>query len=397
MPEKRPILSQVAYSFGGYALGIYAAFTTALLPLYLLSFTKNTALIGVLVTNATFQTAIISLFVGPLTDRIRWRFGGRKLFILVGSIGTVSMLLLIPRSTSFIVVMVLIVLAGLARSLTIAPHLAMLTENSPPDKRGQISAFTALFGLLGQITITLLGYFVWKSVYPPEMFTLLSILFLLPMIAVLVFSQDTPTKQSNIPLHLRRIPAFFADKPRKLYLLSQFFLWFGINSVIPFFTLFMTEYLSLTSAYAMTYYFDIALASGIFAYPFALLGKRLGDLRAFQLGLLAFAVAALLGIFAKDLPLAALHLLALFAGFGNSASIVFSYALLSKLTNESTMGLTSGIYTFLVSGFAPIAALLSGLLISHFGYPSMFFILAGNVVLALLFLRSKTLLFAYEN
>lgn len=372
--RKMNILKKISYPLGGFSQGIYAAFTNAVLPLLLSLYTVNTVLIGVLVTAATFEGAIAPLIIGPVSDRFRSTLGRRKPFLVAGTMGTAFFLLLLPFARELPLLAVVILLAGLARSITIAPHMAMLSQNSTLTSRSSMASLVSIFGLCGQVVLTIILALFWTTLSTTFIVILVALLFVIPTFVTILWSKDESGEpKAQMPVNFR---IYFTQQNRNRYLASQLFLWFGLNMVVPFFTLFLREYLAFPPGKAIFLYMAVVAASGVFAYPFVLLGKKIGELKAFRLGLVAFTAAALIGVFAKGMPDFFIFVLAILAGAGNAAGMVYSFALLTKLTREEQMGLTSGIYAFVTAGSAPIAAAASGLVISLFGYPAMFIGLA---------------------
>jgi len=86
------------------------------------------------------------------------------------------------------------------------------------------------------------------------------------MVIVFFISKDDTTKHTDTGRKKSRFLSFFTDKKRNIYMLSQLCIWFGLNSVVPFFTLFIKDYLNFSQQEAILLYFIIILASGIFAY-----------------------------------------------------------------------------------------------------------------------------------
>lgn len=367
------VLKSLAYPFAAFPRGTYAAFDNSLLPLYIAMFTNNTALIGFLVTLSAFQGAVAPLIIGPLTDQTHAKIGRRKVYILIGSALTGLLLLLFPFAHTLTLLIIFIILTGFANNIPSAPHLAMITMNARKDKRAQVVALIGVCFLLGQVVMTILALIFWSKTINSGVFIALALLFTFPSIPLLLFSHDEKSPHEiSTKMNMSSLLSFFKDKQRNIYMLSQLFLWFGVNSVVPFFTLFIKTYLRLPQQKAILFYLVIVVASGLFAYPFALLGRKLSDNRVFQFGLAFLFVAGILGIFAKQMPELIQFMIAFCAGVGNAATSAFSYAIFSRIVPEERIGLASGVHTVLIAGLAPFAALLSGTLISHFNYPVMF-------------------------
>ncbi len=159
--------------------------------------------------------------------------------------------------------------------------------------------------------------------------------------------------------------------------------------MLPFFTLFVKVGLHQPQSASIILYLILILATGIFAYPFALLGRRIGEIKAFSVGLLAFALAALLGLLAPSLSPSLLPSIAFFAGFGYASTAVYSFSLLTKMVPLNDIGQASGVQAFISTGFSPIAAFFSGWLIGIFGFGAMFVVLALTTLSALVLLNTQ--------
>lgn len=380
-------IKNLAYPFCAFQRGSYGAFVNSLLPLYLATFTNNTATIGFLVTISAFEGATIPLFIGPLSDRTKFSLGARKIYILVGSLITGILLFLFPLAHTLPLLIVFIISAGFSNSIATAPHFAMISQNSSVPKRSQTVALIGIAALGGQIVTSILAIIFWGKTINGFTFLALALLFFIPAVPLLIFSRDRKSENTlNEKLNIHAIKMFFNNKTRNIYMLSQFVLWFGINSTLPFFTLFVKNYLLLTQQKALLFYLVIVAASGIFALPFALIAKKGGEVNIFRIGMLFLLAAGILGIFAKEIPEFLQYTVALCAGVGNAATTVFSFSILSKLVPEKMHGAAGGIQSFLIAGFAPVAAIISGKVISLFGYPSMFAIMATMTAFAIVLL-----------
>jgi MFS family permease len=381
-------VSFLATPFGGFADGVFTAFINTLLPLYLITFTHNTGIVGLVVTISIFEGALVPLLIGPLSDKLKIHFSiftTRKLFIVSGMAISIFCMVSAGYQSSLVLTSLFVILAGLGRSIETAPFMALLTLNSTKKTRGVITAFFAVFGLLGQITLTILMVLFWSQEIQPITFITISFLFFLPNIAVLIFSKDT-AGHINTKKHSITISQYIFDKKRFFFIVSQIFLWFGVNSVVPFFTLFMKEYMNLTQQQSLIFYLIIIITSGIFTFPFAVLGKYTGETKAYLLGMLFFFISSLLGFFAKSLPTEMLYLVSACAGLGFASASVYSFSLLTKLAPSNTEGMTGGIQACIMSLLAPIAAYLTGQLINIFNYPSMFLVLCVMTILSTFFL-----------
>jgi MFS family permease len=161
-------------------------------------------------------------------------------------------------------------------------------------------------------------------------------------------------------------------------LVSIFFLWNGLNAILPFISTFPIKIVHASKSQALIIYVMIILSSAIFAYPFGWLGARYGNRRMIILGTVILVAAALLGLVVPSYVW--LFPLAVLAGCGFSATTVLTYPYLSQLIPGSKIGVFTGLQTAFSAVAVPLSTVITGTLIDFFGYRSIFAMLAVMMV-----------------
>ena len=161
-----------------------------------------------------------------------------------------------------------------------------------------------------------------------------------------------------------------SDPQVGLYYANQAFLWFGINAITPYLTLYAEKEVGFTFSEALRLDFILLLSSAIFVWPLGLLGDRIGLKRVFLFGMICMAGAALAGIFTRDAVM--LYIVVAVAGLGNAAQTASSFPLLTRLVPADQMGLYTGLVSTVTSIAAPASTAIAGGLIQAYTYSAMF-------------------------
>src|SRR5919198_556673 len=137
-----------AYSAGQFAAGLYFAFNSFVLSLYLSQFTTNNILIGWLSSTRSFEQSVIQPIVGAASDRLWTRVGRRAPFFLI-AMPIVALLLifngLLPtpgtpnEPAHFPLIVLTIFLFSLLFNIGIDPYYALLVDVTTPEQRGRKS------------------------------------------------------------------------------------------------------------------------------------------------------------------------------------------------------------------------------------------------------------------
>lgn len=387
------------YSFGNFGNGVYNGFNNAILGLYILAFTSNPFLIGYLSNTRTMEGVILQPLAGKWSDRMGSPLGRRRPFILVFIPLSVFFLALIPilsrqsHAVALPLIVAAIVLFSINWNLAGDPYQALMIDITPPEERPVYNSILSVIALVGQVVILVyasIASLKKNNIPDPVFYACVAILFL--SYAVVFFGVREPKEASETAKIEEKIPLrVYLEEMRTFkeafkLLLSVFFLWSGLNAIIPYLTVFTVHEMHATKAQALIVYMTVILTAGIFAYPFGRLAGRFGMQRLIAFGTVLLIAAAILGTIAPTYVL--LFPVAILAGCGFSATTALTYPYLSQLVPASRIGVFTGLQAAFSSVALPLSVGVTALLIHFFGYRSIFIMLAVMMVFDVILLLS---------
>lgn len=345
---------------------------------------------------------VLALFMlplfGALSDRTRTRVGRRMPYIVCGTLAAAVLVYLIPFSdnranlTLFMASLgLLLICMGTYRS----PAVALMPDVTPKPLRSKANAIINLMGALGGIyslIATKLLVHETPGVRTNYMAIFLAIgAFMLLAVAALFFFvretklaaeaaqfNDRLDKQNedasgNLPPEMKRSLGF---------ILASVALWFmGYNAVTTAFTKYATSQWGMTLSTASNCLL-LATAAAVVSYvPIGFLASRLGRKKTIMGGIVLLCGCFLTGALAKGFS-AGLYVMFALVGVAWAAINVNSYPMVVEISKGSDVGKYTGYYyTFSMS--AQIATpIISGWLLEHVGYHTLFPYAAIMVALA---------------
>jgi Na+/melibiose symporter-like transporter len=382
---------KVFYSFGQIGNGAYNGINNAVLTLYVSGFTGNPFIIGYLGNSRTMEGVVIQPLVGGWSDRMASPLGRRRPFILFGVPLSVLFLVLVPilghagHSLALPLIAGSIILFSITWNIAQDPYSALMIDITAPGKRPKFNAILSILALVGQIGIVAYASVaaLKKNNIPDVVFYICAAIMLLSYVVVF-FGVREPKEAATVARVEEKIPlaTYIAEmrvfKEAIKLLVSIFFLWNGLNAILPFISTFPIKIVHASKSQALIIYVMIILSSAIFAYPFGWLGARYGNRRLIIVGTVILIAAALLGLVV--LSYFWLFPLAVLAGCGFSATTVLTYPYLSQLIPGSKIGVFTGLQTAFSAVAVPLSTVVTGTLIDFFGYRSIFAMLAVMMV-----------------
>ena len=392
----------LTYSSGNFGAGIFFGFNNFILPLYLKSFGAPDALIGLLASTRSLEGSVIQPTVGAISDRIWTRLGRRKPFFLIFVPLCVAFLILTPflappqnpplgESSEWSLLLILaavgIFLFSVTFNIMYDPYNSLLADITPQRQRGWVNGVFQAAAGFGEVAILLVGAVVLEvDSGAMRILFLITALTLLASFLPPVLGIREPRKLPGVATHRRyRVRDYWdglkSDRQVLFYFATQFFIWFGIDAIAPFLTLYAINVTGLSPANALLLPLVALLSTAIGLWPLGALGDRLGLRRVLMVGLICMAIACSVAIVARTpLPL---FILMAFVGFGNAAQIAVSFPMLTRIVFPDQIGLYTGLNTAVQSVAAPVSAFIAGELIDLVGYPSLFPFVAAMFVIAI--------------
>jgi MFS family permease len=386
------------YALGSVGNGVFGGFNNAIIPIWLQTFTTNSYLITYLSNTSTMEGVVLQPLVGRGSDRTVSRLGRRKPFILAGIPVAVLFLLLTPVAAhaggrfAVLLIAVTIILFSIASNVASDPTSALLVDITTDQERPRYNAILTALGLLSQVVIVLFTATAIKKNAIPDFLFAISAFALLGSYAVLFFFVREPKEAREMAARQEAIPwRLYIQETRRFkeafkLLVSVFFFWTGLNAFKPWLSTLPIKLTHASKAQALIVYAVLIVSALLCAYPFGKLARRFGSRRLIIAGTVLLILASLWGIVIPSyvwfFPLAML------AGCGFSATTVLTYPYLAELVPKSRIGVFTGLQTAFSACAVPLAALLVGFLIDHFGFRSVFALLAVMMVVDVLVLLS---------
>ena len=358
---------------------------------------KNTFGLGETVTGAIMAADnVLALFLlpvfGSLSDKVKTPIGRRMPFILSGTALAFVFIMLLPFADNtenlilFVAgLLVLLIAMGTYRS----PAVALMPDLTPKVLRSKANAIINLMGAVGGVfTLIMIKILVGKGDRPNyyPLFTAVGILMVVGVIVLFLTikenklrkevgveseasneDKDAVSNEANVSGPLPK------DVKRSLiFILMSVAFWFiAYNAVTTAFSRYATHVWGLGGGgYADC--LMIATVAAIISYiPIGAISSKIGRKRTIQIGIVllgsCFLVAALY-------PTYHVTMVIFFAiiGFAWAAIGVNSYPMVVEMSKAGDVGKYTGLYYTFSMAAQVITPILSGALLEHVSYRTLF-------------------------
>ncbi len=322
-------------------------------------------------------------WIGSRSDRTHTRFGRRMPFLMIGMPLGALFTAMIPFHTSFITLMMFMVLMNLAMSLYRSPTVALMPDITAEKNRTRANGIINFMGGLGSILAFGAGSILYKA-HPSFPFIAAACVTLISLFILMHFikeKRDAPRYAAQTEAKAK--VSFKGQLNRTtVFLLLAIFFWFvAYQGVETLFTLYGKNEMGLTEAEASFSLTFFSLAFVLFAIPSGWLGAKFGKKRVILIG-----VTGLLLIFVSIPFIDSLLFLRIFLTLGGllwACININSYPFIVSTGTEESIGTRTGMY-YLVSSLAAVSSPpLLGQLIDVLGYSVLFYSAAVSMLLAL--------------
>ena len=364
---------------------------------------KNTYALGDTAAGVVMaMDNIVALFLlplfGALSDRCTLKMGRRMPFMLVGGFVAAFLALCVPTVTKFAPLpafLVLLALLLIAMATFRSPTVALMPDVTPKPLRSKANAIINLMGAIGgAIVLALTNFLLVKTVnaadetvsdYTRLYMTVAALL----MGAMLVIRLVIPERRlaAETDEINRRLDADKSAEPaqntpsRKLskgkmtslvLILCSVSLWFmGYNAVTTAFSKYALKVLEVGEASAANCLLVGTVVAILSYWPVGVLSSKIGRKKMIMGGIALLMIAFLCAGMLTKLSFVAYIIFAL-VGMGWASIGVNSYPMVVELASGSDVGKYTGYYYTFSMAAQVLTPILSGALLEHVGYHTLF-------------------------
>lgn len=352
---------------------------------------KNTFHLGETVTGAIMAADnVLALFLLPLfgsfSDRIDTPIGKRMPFILTGTGCAFLFLLLLPVADRrgslplFITALFLVLISmGLYRS----PAVALMPDLTPKPLRSKGNAVINLMGAVGGVYALVMISLLVGSGTTPDYFPLFLSVGLLMVLCVAILFFTIPEKKLRAQMDTEEEkengarPSDTSKLPREvkrslLFILLSVALWYiAYNAVTTAFSRYATHVWGLENGgYANC--LMVATVAAIVSYiPIGALSGRIGRKRTILIGVALLTLCYLCASFYTSYH-GTMNLFFGIIGFAWAAINVNSFPMVVEISANGDVGKYTGYYYTFSMAAQVITPILSGFLLEHVSYRTLF-------------------------
>ena len=358
------------------------------IPLYLSSIGISVSGIGIIEGMAKTIAAISKTYFGIWSDRIQ----KRKLFIIVGyglSALSKPLMVLVPN---YFWVLLMRVSDRLGKGIRTAPRDALLSDESLGKDKGKVFGFHRSMDTLGAavgpfIALMILMVYHWS-------YQSLFLLAFIPGVLAMIFSflikekKSINTIQEKKKIQFKELFSYWNRSSREFRVVSVLIIVFYLFNSSDMLLLLKARMNQISDSQVIILYIIYNISYALLAFPFGVIGDKLGLKNTIASGLMFFGIVYLgISLFNNWYEMIVLFIL---YGVYSAAIEGNIKALLSNLVDRKETATAIGLFTTLQSATFLISNSLAGWLWDTFN-SSLPFILSGAVAMII-----SVLLFIYK-
>ncbi len=326
--------------------------------------------------------------IGTLSDKVDTRWGKRTPFIVWGTIAAVIFMILLPiadMNKQLILFIVALAFTLISMAMYRSPLVALMPDLTPKPLRSSANAVINLMGAIGAVyTLILIQVLVKKEDHPSYLPVFIGVAAIMIIaIIVLVFTikekklaaqiaEEYPEEKVDVEEkhESQKLPK---DVKKSLILiLASIFLWFAAYNAVT----------TAFSRYAVTVWkmegggfascLMVATIAAICSYiPIGAVASKIGRKRTILIGLLFMLISYTSVFFYPTYHWSANFFFALI-GIGWAAVGVNSLPMVVEMSKDSDIGKYTGLYYTFSMSAQIVTPILSGLLLQHISYNTLF-------------------------
>ena len=353
---------------------------------------QNTFKFGETVTGTVMALDnVLAIFLLPVfgaySDKVSTRLGKRTPFILIGTITAVILMLILPiadlnenRIVFIGALLILLIAMGSYRS----PAVALMPDVTPKPLRSKANAVINLMGAVGGVFSLVMIKVMIKQVDKPNYFPVFLAVAVLMVAAVAVLVSTV--RENKIGIYTEEeedsekvkengssSPKLPKEVMRSLvFILASIFLWFmAYNAVTTAFSRYAVKVWDLKGG-SFANCLLIATIAAILSYiPIGAISGKFGRKKTIIGGILLLSASYFAGMLFREYS-GMINLVFAVTGIGWAAINVNSYPMVVEMSRGSDVGKYTGLYYTFSMSAQIITPILSGFLMEHISYHTLF-------------------------
>lgn len=345
------------------------------------SFDLGETVTGVIMAADNVLALFLLPFFGSLSDRTNTKIGRRMPFILTGTGLSVIFLLLLPvadRNRNLLLFITVLFLVLLAMGLYRSPSVALMPDLTPKPLRSKGNAIINLMGAVGGVYSLIMIRLLVGSGTTPDYFPLFLSIALLMVLSVAVLfctvkengsQQDTPAAQPKSAAGAALAP----DVKRSLiFMLLSIALWFiAYNAVTTAFSRYATHVWGMENGGYANCLMVATIAAIISYIPIGALSSHIGRKKTILIGVALLALCYLCASFYNSYH-ATMNIFFGIIGFAWAAINVNSFPMVVEIASSGDVGKYTGYYYTFSMAAQVVTPIISGYLLEHVSYRTLF-------------------------
>ena len=334
---------------------------------------------GIMALDNVLALFLLPLF-GHLSDKLQTPLGRRTPFIVIGTIIAIVFMLLIPvavRQVNFLFFFIALGGVLLALSFYRTPAVALMPDVTPKPLRSMANAIINLMGSIGGMLSLVFIMFLVPKVDNPDYSLVFYAVALVMAIAVIVLLTTIRENKLRIPEEKEDELTFEGDMdpPTRRsfrFLLASVFFWFlaynAITTAFSRYAIRMWGFVGGGFASALIVAFAAAMVAFI---PIGLIASKVGRKKTIMVGIGLIATSYAWGFFFQSFsPL--IYGVFIMKGIGWAAINVNSFPMVVEMSRVRDIGKYTGYYYTASMAAQIITPVLSGALLEHVSYRTLF-------------------------
>ncbi len=353
---------------------------------------QNTFKFGETVTGTVMALDnVLAIFLLPVfgaySDKVSTRLGKRTPFILIGTITAVVLMLVLPiadlneNRIVFIGALLLLLIAmGSYRS----PAVALMPDVTPKPLRSKANAVINLMGAVGGVFSLVMIKVMIKQVDKPNYFPVFLAVAVLMVAAVAVLVSTVRenkigiyTEEEEDTEKVKENGSSSSKLPKEvmrslIFILASIFLWFmAYNAITTAFSRYAAKVWNLKGG-SFANCLLIATIAAILSYiPIGAISGKFGRKKTIIGGILLLSASYFAGMLFREYS-GMINLVFAVTGIGWAAVNVNSYPMVVEMSKGSDVGKYTGLYYTFSMSAQIITPILSGFLMEHISYHTLF-------------------------